>query len=243
GADPPGARRAREVNPGERERSGHLVLGVAPPQVLEGRAVCEDTGEPMANAPLEVSTSTRSEQGYPTPVGEVTGRTDARGHFQVSAVPGSTGFVVVHPPQGQPYLVTSKTFDWPKGAVRQEVEVKLSRGVLLHGKVTEAPGGKPVAQASVQNGGNWSGRGLTAAAGTSPLAGPPGSARIRVTAPTPDYIAQPVGSGELELGKPGGDTLYYHAAATLDLKKDEKLKELSFTLRRGVTLKGTLVDP
>jgi hypothetical protein len=123
------------------------------------------------------------------------------------------------------------------------VEVKLSRGVLLHGKVTAAPDGKPVANASVQNGGDWFGRVLTAADGSYTLAVPPGRARILITAPTPDYIAQPVGSALVDLGKPGGDALYYHAAATADLKKDEKQKELSFTLRRGVTLKGTLVDP
>jgi len=232
-----------DVNTGEPEKSGHLVIGVVPPAVVEGRAVCEDTGEPMANATLEVYTVAKSEEGYLTPAGSVFDKTDPRGHFRVSAVPGTAGSVMVHPPQGQPYLVTSKTFDWPKGAVRQEVEVKLSRGVLLHGKVTEAPGGKPVANASVQNGGNWVGRVLTAADGSYTLSLPPGRARILVTAPTPDYIAQPIGSALLELGKPGGDAVYYHATATLDLKKDEKRKELSFTLRRGVTLKGTLVDP
>src|SRR5262249_555807 len=152
-----------------------------------------------------------------TPAGNVTGRTDARGHFKVSAVPGSTGFVLVHPPQGQPYLTATKSFDLPKGAIRQEVEVKASRGVMLHAKVTEALGGKPGARASVQNGGNWPGRVVPAADGSYPLPVPPGRARIPITAPTPDYIAQPVGSALLELGKPGGDALYYHAAATLDL--------------------------
>ncbi len=232
-----------DVNTGQPEKSGHLIIGVAPPAVIEGRAVCEDTGKPMANAPLEVYTVNKSEEGYLTPAGSVFGKTDARGHFRVSAVPGTTGSVMVHPPQGQPYLVGSKDFDLPKGAVRQEVEVKLSRGVMLHGKVTAAPDDKPVANASVQNGGDWPGRVLTAADGSYTLAVPPGGARILVTAPTPDYIAQPVGSALLDLGKPGGDALYYHAAATLDLKKEEKSKELSFTLRRGITLKGTLVDP
>jgi RNA polymerase sigma factor (sigma-70 family) len=231
------------VNTGEPEKSGHLIIGVAPPAVVEGRVVCEDTGAAMANAALEVQTNTKSEQGYLTPVGLVTGRTDARGHFRVSALPGTSGFVLAHPPQGQPYLAASKSFDLPRGAIRQEVEVKVSRGVLLHGKVTEAPSGKPVANASVQNGADWNGRMLTAADGSYALAVPPGGARILVTAPTPDYIAQPVGSALLELGKPGGDALYYHAAATVDVKKEEKRKELSFTLRPGITLKGTLVDP
>jgi protocatechuate 3,4-dioxygenase beta subunit len=231
------------VNTGEPEKSGRLVIGVAPPAVVEGRVVCEDTGKPMANATLDVFTSTKSQEGYITGAGEVTGRTDARGRFKVSAFPGSSGWVMVRPPQGQPYLVTTKEFDWPKGAVRQEVEVKLPRGVMLYGRVTEAATGKPVARASVQNGGNWHGRVLTALDGSYSIAVTPGHVRLFVTAPTPDYIAQPVGSAELLLDKPGGDSFYYHAAATLDLKKDERAKEISFTLRRGVTLKGTVVDP
>jgi RNA polymerase sigma factor (sigma-70 family) len=242
--DPHCAPKVLDVSTGEPEKAGHLLIGVAPPQVVEGRVVCADTGEPVANATLEVQTNTRSEQGYLTPVGIVSGRTDARGRFQVSAHPGSAGgFVVAHPPQGLPYLAGSRTFDWPRGAVRQEVEVKLSRGVMLHGQVREAPSGKPVANASVQNGGNWPGRVLTAADGSYTLAVPPGRVHILVTAPALDYIAEPVGSALLALGKPGGDALYYHAAAALDLKKEEKAKELSFTLRRGVTLQGTLVDP
>jgi RNA polymerase sigma factor (sigma-70 family) len=243
-----------DVNTGEPEKSGNLALGVAPPQILEGRAVCADTGEPVANAELEVDTYTKSEQGYANGGGAVFGKTDARGRFKVSTVPGSTGFVLVYPPEGQPYLINGTEFDWPKGAVRQEVEVKLSRGLLLHGKITEAGSGKPLAKASVEYQtptytvkgkvpGGWRGRVLTTADGSYTLAVPPGPARLLVTAPTPDYIAELVGSADIELAKPGGDPFYYHAAAALDLKENDKPKEMSFALRRGVTLKGTLVDP
>jgi RNA polymerase sigma factor (sigma-70 family) len=244
-----------DVDTGDPEKAGGLVLGVAPPKIIEGRVVYEDTGEPVPNATLEVDSYTKSEEGYTSGGGAVFGRTDARGRFKISTYPGSSGFVMATPPDGQPYLVNSRGFDWPKGVVRQEVEVKVPRGLLLHGKVTEAPSGKPLARASVEYQvprddvvkrkvhGGWRGRVLTAADGTYTLAVPPGPARLLVTAPTPDYIAEPVGSADVELGKPGGDPLYYHAAATLDLKEDEKPKEMSFTLRRGITLKGTLVDP
>src|SRR5262249_16142017 len=156
---------------------------------------------------------------------------------------------------GEPYLVASSDFDWPKGAVRHQVEVKLPRGILLHGRVTEAPSGKPVAGASIEYQlprgeaekhkvvTGWAARVLTAADGRYTIAVPPAPGHLLVTAPTPDYLTEPVGSADLELGKPGGDPFYYHAAATLELKEDEKPKEMSFTLRRGVTLKGTLVDP
>jgi protocatechuate 3,4-dioxygenase beta subunit len=245
-----------DVNTGD-EKAGYLVLGVTPPQVIEGRVVCEDTGKPMPYARLDINSYTKSEEGYTTGGGAVLGQADAQGRFKISTYPGNTGFVIAMPPDGQPYLVNSTSFDWPKGTVKQEVEVKLSRGLLLHGKITEAGSGKPLANASVEYQtarddvvkvkrkirGGWRGRVLTAADGSYTLAVPPGPAHLLVTAPTPDYIAEPVGSAGLEIAKPGGDPFYYHATAVLDLKEDEKPKEMSFALRRGVTLKGTTVDP
>jgi RNA polymerase sigma factor (sigma-70 family) len=240
--DPRCAPKELDVSTGNAEKAGHLLLGVAPPQVVEGRAVCEDTGKPVANAPVMVVIYTKSQEGYTTGGGTVDGKTDAQGHFKISAVPGNSGFVSVDPPGGQPYLPNSKSFDWPKGVVRQEFEIKLPRGVLLHGKVTEAGSGRPLANAAVDYQ-TWNRRTLTAADGSYTLAVPPGRAHILVTAPTPDYIAEPSGSAEFEVGKPGGDRIYYHAAALLDLKKGEQPKDMSFALRRDVTLKGTLVDP
>jgi len=245
-----------DVNTGD-EKAGHLVLGVAPPQVIEGRVVCEDTGKPMPYARLDINSYVGTKEGITGGGGAVLGQADAQGRFKISTYPGNFGFVMAMPPDGQPYLVNSTSFDWPKGTVKQEVEVKLSRGLLLHGKITEAGSGKPLANASVEyqtarddvvkvkrkTRGGWRGRVLTAADGSYTLAVPPGPAHLLVTAPTPDYIAEPVGSAGLEIAKPGGDPFYYHAAAVLDLKEAEKPKEMSFALRRGVTLKGTVVDP
>jgi RNA polymerase sigma factor (sigma-70 family) len=245
-----------DVDTGSAAKAGNLVLAVAPPQVLEGRVVYEDTGKPVPNAHLEVNSYTKSEEGYINGGGAVFGRADASGRFQISTYPGSTGFVMATPPPGQPYLVHSTNFDWAKGMVKQEVEVKVPRGLLLHGKITEAPSGKPVAGASVEYHiprddvekrrgivTGWAARVLTGAEGTYAIAVPPVAGHLLVTAPTLDYVAEPVGSAELELGKPGGDPTYYHASAFLDLKKNAQPTEKSFTLRRGVTLKGTLVDP
>ncbi len=245
-----------DVNAGD-EKSGYLVLGVMPPQVIEGRVVCEDTGKPMPYARLDINSYTKSEEGYFTGGGAVLGQADAQGRFKISTYPGNTGFVIAMPPDGQPYLVNSTDFNWSKGMVKQEVEVKLSRGLLVHGKITEAGSGKPLANASVEYqtarddvvkvkskiSGGWRGRVLTATDGSYTLAVPPGRCHLLVTAPTPDYIAEPVGSAGVEIAKPGGDPFYYHAVAVLDLKGDEKPKEMSFALRRGVTLKGTVMDP
>jgi RNA polymerase sigma factor (sigma-70 family) len=235
-------------------KAENLLLGLAPGQVVEGRVVCEDTGKPMANARMEAGSYSRSEEGYTTGGGTVDGQADAQGRFRIRLYPGSTGYVTAYPPDGEPYLVASHSFDWPKGVVKQEVEVKVPRGVLLRGKITEAPSGRPVAGASVEyrtprddvvkrkGSGGWWGRVLTAADGSYALAVPPGPAHLLLTGPTPDYLAEPVGSAEVEIAKPGGDPLYYHASAALDLKENERPKEMSFALRRGVTLRGNVVD-
>jgi RNA polymerase sigma factor (sigma-70 family) len=243
-----------DVDTGDKE-AARLVLGLVPAQVIEGRVVAEDTGKPVPNARLDINSYRKSEEGYTTGGGAVLGKADAQGRFKMSIYPGDTGFVMAIPPAGQPYLVNSTHFDWPRGTVKQEVDVKLPRGVLLHGKVTESPSGKPVAGASVEfqaprsdvvkrkHAGGWRGRALTAADGSYVLAVPPEPVHVLVTAPTPDYFAEPVGSADLELARPGGDPFYYHAAAALDLKEGEEPKDLSFTIRRGVTLRGTLVGP
>src|SRR5262249_34941770 len=40
-----------------------------------------------------------------------------------------------------------------------------------------------------------------------------------------------------------GDPAYHHAVLDVEVKKDEKVKEVNITLRRGVTVKGRLVGP
>jgi RNA polymerase sigma factor (sigma-70 family) len=245
-----------DVDTGNQAKAGNVLLGLAPGQVIEGRVLYADTKKPVPHAHLEVDSYSKSEEGYINGGGAVFGQTDAEGRFKISTYPGSTGFISATPPPGQPYLVNSRNFDWPKGTVKQELEVTVPRGILVRGKITEAPSGKPVAGASVEyqiprddvvkRKGlvmGWAARVLSAADGSYAIAVPPVPGHLLVTAPTPDYVAEPLGSAELELGKPGGDPVYYHASSFLALKEDARSTEKSFTLRRGVTLRGSLVDP
>src|SRR5262249_8428102 len=79
----------------------------------------------------------------------VTGITDDKGRFRLSPYLGKSLTVIVSAPNDRPYLSTKKTVSWPKGAVKQEVAVTLSPGVLMGGQVTEADSSKPVAKARV----------------------------------------------------------------------------------------------
>ena len=57
--------------------------------------------------------------------------------------------VEVFPPPGAPYTGTLRLAKWERGAVKQEMEFTLPRGVLVRGTVVEAGGKRPVASASL----------------------------------------------------------------------------------------------
>ena len=69
-------------------------------------------------------------------------RADDQGRFKASPHSGDYFRMRVVPADGQPYLVGEAEFAWTKGAVRKELDIKLPRGRLIQGKVTDA-GNRP----------------------------------------------------------------------------------------------------
>jgi RNA polymerase sigma factor (sigma-70 family) len=223
----------------------HLVLGAG--RCVEGRVVYEDTGKPVPNARLM----------FANPI--VYAKADEQGRFKVALYgPSDDGNgpvrdigVHVFPHPGEPYLSTFAGIDFPRGVVHREVEVKLPRGVLVRGKVTEAGSGKPVAGAYVTHGGLRETYAVSGPDGSFQLGVPAGTGYLLVTHPSGEFIPQILGSlgggGNNPAGgsaeKPAGDRCYFHAVLTLDVKKDEDGKEVNVTLRRGVTIQGRLVGP
>jgi RNA polymerase sigma factor (sigma-70 family) len=237
------ARHRWEIDTADREQAEGIKLALPPGRVVEGRVTYEDTGRPVAGARLWIETAG---------AGRVLGTTDKEGRYRLNVRPPSEQFrkegndlgVHAFPPAGEPYWMAERGVAWPKGgATRQEVNVALPRAVLLRGKVTEAGTGKPVAGAYVGYNGGWMHRGATGPDGSFLFGVPAGVGRLTVNGPTDDYIPEVIGSAEILAGQKGGDRIYYHALVPLDLKRDEKEKELSVMLRRGVTLKGRVVDP
>jgi protocatechuate 3,4-dioxygenase beta subunit len=145
--------------------------------------------------------------------------------------------------------------DWPKGAVKHQVEIRIPRGVLVRGKVTEAGSGKPVAGAAVQfwpfDGGRnripnvitgWQTRELTGADGTftiSVMGGVPG--HLLVQGPTPDYVHVEIGTNVLHYNRPGGSREYPDAFLKLDPPLKGEVGDVQLTLRPGVTIRGQLL--
>jgi RNA polymerase sigma factor (sigma-70 family) len=231
------------VNTADRKQAESVKLALPPGRIVEGRVTYGDTGKPVVGARVDVVT---------VGGGEVTGTTDKDGRYHLNARPADAQFrqegndlgVHAFPPAGEPYWLSMQGLTWVKGATRHEVNVTLPRGVLLRGKVTEAGSGKPVAGAYIEYNGQWVHRAVSAADGSYQF-GVPADARgpLTVNGPTDDYVPQVIGSAEILGGLKGGDRIFYHAIVPLGLKPGDKEKELPVVLRRGVTIKGTLVGP
>jgi protocatechuate 3,4-dioxygenase beta subunit len=239
GYDAGGYLNIQENGPDEKGQPEVLKLSLAPGRVIEGRVVYADTGKPAAGA---------SVSGKPT---------DKDGRFLLRFAGRDAVTLEVYAPEGEPYLSIHHRVQWPKGAVKETVEVKLPRGVLVRGKVTEAGSGKPVAGAGVQfwpratddpnrpknllTG--WSHSEMTKEDGTFRMAVPSGTGHLLIQGPTPEYIHEEIGGEVISSGREGGSRVYPDAFVKLDLAPRAEPKELAIALRRGVTVRGKLLGP
>jgi hypothetical protein len=238
-----------------------LTWALSSPQVLEGKVVGADSKESVPHARLEVLAigPRTGPPGFPGPVyGPIEGHADGQGRFRLTPPPGVEFRVTAYAPAGEPYLALTRTVAWPQGAARQEVDVVLPRGVLVAGRVVEAPSGRAVAGAHVRfmpegAGGfdfkdplhaGWEVGATTGPDGTFRLAVTPGRGHLLVKGPTADYVHVPISFRKLLGRYEGQDPNYFpDGAVPLDLKADTPEHRVEVSLRRGVTLRGRLVGP
>jgi RNA polymerase sigma factor (sigma-70 family) len=250
------ARQRLVVRTTAEDRPEAFEQALDPPHLLEGKVVGADTGKPIGKKVLLQVYGADGRTGRV--FGELRLWTDEQGRFRVNCPPGRV-FLSSYPPDGSPYLSRATSFVWPKGKEKHEVQVELPRGVLVRGKVSEAGSGKPVPGAVVsyflrednpfahftitswrQTPGEFV---RTKADGTFEAAVYPGQGHLMAKGPSRDYVLQRLDTKELTLGKAGGAPLYAEAVTPLDLKAGAEPQEVSLTLRRGVTIRGLVLDP
>ncbi len=123
-----------------------ITLALQPARIIEGRVLAADTGQPIPGAVIAIAASQDQDGGmYNTRF-----RADDRGRFTANPSPGAYFRVNAFAPPGQPYLVPKVEFAWTKGAVRKELDIKVPRGTLIRGTVTEAGTNRPLAGSSIQ---------------------------------------------------------------------------------------------
>jgi hypothetical protein len=249
-----------EVKTLDKAPAAEFQWSLAPAQVLEGQVVYSDTGQPVPRACLKIESLRVINPGQVRAMsvhGPVEGEADAQGRFRLNPISGTELRVTAFAPIGQPYLTFSKQFPWPKGAIKHRVELSLPRGVLVRGKVKEAPSGKPVAGASVcfqpRDGDlnvitpfseGWDQAAVTSPNGEFQLAALPTAGHLLIKGPTPDYIHVEITEKKLlSTDRVGGRRFYPDALLALNLPAETKSHDVNITLRRGITLKGWLVGP
>jgi protocatechuate 3,4-dioxygenase beta subunit len=241
------------------------TLALAPAKRIHGRVTFADTGKPAANVRI-ISPELWGGVGV-----WVESRADSSGDFSINPfalendpnIGKPKGYLLnVFPPTGERYLVSEITVP-PSRAPNQQVDVKLERGILVRGRVTEAQSGMPVAGARVQHIalGSFAAEetglqtAITAADGAFELPVPPKRpdpgfpipdkpGHLLVLGPTLDYIKVETSQQELDLGrKPGMHRRFADAVVRLDFEPGTTEYPVDIKLRRGVRLKGKVLDP
>jgi RNA polymerase sigma factor (sigma-70 family) len=247
-----------------------VTLLLEGPRVVEGRVTFADTSKPALGVRLRVTGYTK-EVNQPTfENGSVSGQADSKGRFRLLSFPGNTIHISARAPAGTPYLDFATDLTWPKGAVKQQVQVTLPRGVLVRGRVTEAASGKPIRRVQVEF---WPHRtnlpylrpeAVTEVDGSFQVGVPavPGSLLFQSTdrnyiqrlvyrnlmsgAITAEPVVYPKMKG-VKIGAqilyPDGQPLYVDGWHELNLKPGAKSAEVKVVLRRGLTVHGRLLGP
>jgi RNA polymerase sigma factor (sigma-70 family) len=231
----------------DRQAPKAFTLALKPATIVEGRALADDTGQPMPHAVVNVA-SGENEMSLE----RARFLADDQGRYTANVAPGKFYRIQTFPPEGPPYLVTSHDFAWNKGAIKTVVDLKLRRGIVIRGKVTEEGTGRPIAGAAVQylpaRSPNDVISGYTAVVaskddGSYQIVVSPGKGHLFVYGPTSDYILEVIGGRMIYSGQPGGERYYAHDIIAYDVKAGDSPHELDVTLRPGKTIKGRLIGP
>ena len=245
-----------QVSTDDRDGPKAVTHALQPAVTVEGRVLAADTGQPIPQAIVEVGLGMVILPGgrVVSGGGGVRHQADNQGHFTAHVQLGTNYRVRAIPPEGQPYLNAQIEFDWTKGAIKKEIEVKVARGVLIHGKVVEEGTGRALTGASVQyipmgrrdNGVMASGSDTTVAStndGSYQITVRPGKGHLFVFGPTSDSILEAIGSHAIHNGQPGGVRHFAHDIIPYDVNAGDQPHEINAVLRPGKTIKGRVVGP
>ncbi|MCI0459820.1 MAG: sigma-70 family RNA polymerase sigma factor, partial [Gemmataceae bacterium] len=228
----------------DRQRREEVTHALAPAAMVTGRITYADTGKVAVGAQVQ-------SEWRKVPV-------DREGRYRLNPFTDRSprGALYAHPPEGQPYLGVIKEIQKPRGGVPQQpLDIKLPRGVLVRGKVTEAPSGKPVEGAAVYylpqraDNPNYMDaltigpvfRVLSNRDGSYRLPVLPGPGWLLVMGPAPEYLLERTSMREMMDRERGGRPHYFHARKRYEFKPGSGPQEMDLTLRRApsVTLKLT----
>ncbi len=240
-----------EINTDATSTTVPLRFVLQPARTVTGRVTYADTGKPVPHAEVWV-VGFHEQTGVAIP--PIATVADAEGRFRANAGSGDNGVVAAGTADGQPYLIEMQSLEWPKGAVTHSVDLALSRGLMMRGKVTEHGSGRPVSGAIVaytarrapEDGADIRKKIRpveTMADGSFALSIVPRSGYLTVQAPTDDYVLQPQSNELRSVGLPLNVNHYAHAFVACEPKPGTENQDVKIALQPGVTVKGQVVGP
>jgi hypothetical protein len=226
------------------------TIALQPAQMIEGHVLAADTGRPIPNA--VVSATTRVQNEHANGFFTAKFRADDQGRFTLNPIAGESITLGAFPTGDEPYLIQQDELKWPKGAVGMTHDIKVRRGMLIRGKVTERGTDRPLAASSIQyipvQGDNkvlsgWQAIVASHDDGSFQIAVPAGKGHLLVFGPTGDYVLGEIGSKKLYNDGTGGQRYRAHAIIPYEVKAGDSPREVAAALRPGVTIKGRALGP
>jgi hypothetical protein len=244
------ARQDLYIDPAKASREKENTITLEPARLIEGRVLAADTGQPIGNAVVSASGLVMNEhaRGYFT----AKFRADSQGRFVMNPVAADKYTVGAFPTGNEPYLIGQDELNWTKGSVKATHDIKLRRGVLIRGKVTEAGSNRPLPASSIQfipvRGGDkilsgWQAIVASRDDGIFQIAVPEGKGHLLVFGPTGEYVLGEIGSNMLHYSQPGGMRYRAHAIIPYEFKAGDATHEVTAVLEPGVTIKGRVEGP
>jgi hypothetical protein len=226
------------------------TIALQPAKIIEGRVLAADTGQPIPEAVVSATTRVHNERanGFFT----AKFRADGEGRFTINPLDGESYTLGAFPTHGEPYLIQQDELKWVKGAVKANHDIKLPRGVLIRGKVTDKDTERPLAESSIQflpTGdrenvlSGWQAIVASQDDGSFQVAVPPGKGHLLIFGPTSDYVLEVIGANQLYRNRPGGMRYQGHAIIAYEAKAGEGPVEVAAALRAGKTIKGRVEGP
>ena len=232
-----------------------VTIPLSPAQLFAGQVILGDSDEPAAGADVSIWSS---QQEFGGSMIKLDTKTDSQGRFRLNPYPGVRFGIQVYPQEGSPYqTIEMRDLRWTSDERTSAMEIRLPKGTIAEGRVTDEATGEPIPGVYVQyladsrNSNQrpgfiegWQAMVRTDEDGQFRVSALPGKGTLIVHAgKSAPYVMKSLGSRNIRLGKPGGTRYYAHAFEKIQLAQSKSENQaISIVLEPSMPLLLHVVD-